>query len=214
MTERTTTETADVGEPRRRGPYRKSRLVRRRILDAALEVFAQSGYRTGSVREIAARVGMSEAGLLHHFPSKSALLAAVLAHRDALAAERVDRDTDDGLVALARLVGLARADADRPRVVELYCVISAEATAPDHPAHAFFVDRYARLRARIADSFERVRAAGQLRDGVDPQRAAAQMMAVWDGLQLQWLLDRSSVDVAAELADHVQRHLRVPLPRA
>ena len=59
-----------------------------------------------------------------------------------------------------------------------------------------------------------MRDAGQLRDGVDPQRAAAQMMAVWDGLQLQWLLDRSSVDVAAELADHVQRHLGVPLPRA
>jgi ubiquinone biosynthesis protein COQ9 len=66
------------GAGKRRGPYAKTEEKRRVILDAALEVFAKSGYRSGSIRDIADRVGMSEAGLLHHFPNKSALLAAVL----------------------------------------------------------------------------------------------------------------------------------------
>ena len=51
-------------------------------MDAAVEVFATVGYNKGSLREVADRVGMSQAGLLHHFPSKEHLLEAVLTWRD------------------------------------------------------------------------------------------------------------------------------------
>lgn len=204
------TRKASAGAPR--GPYRKTQQVKERILDAGLEVFAQSGYRKGSLREIAERVDMSEAGLLHHFPSKSALLAALLDHRDDRAHRIVDHDAPDGLVTLAGLVELARYNATQPGVVELYCVLSAEATAPDHPAHEFFVRRYEVLRERISRAFERVREAGQLREGVDPERAAIRLVAIWDGLQVQWLLDRDSLDMADELVDHLHRILLVRLP--
>lgn len=201
-----------AGTTRRRGPYRKTRQVRERILDAGLEVFAQSGYRKGSLREIAERVDMSEAGLLHHFPSKSALLAEVLEHRDARAREIVDLDADDGIATLAGLVQLARDNAERPGVVELYCVLAAEATNPSHPAHGYFVSRYQRLRDSLAGTFEQVRADGKLRDGVDPRRAACRLIAIWDGLQVQWLLDRESIDMAEDLTDHLHRLLTVRLP--
>ena len=71
-----------------RGEYAKTSAKRTAILDAALEVFAESGYRSGSLRDVAGKVGMSEAGLLHHFPNKSALLAAVLDRRDRRALRR------------------------------------------------------------------------------------------------------------------------------
>ena len=74
----------------RRGPYAKSKQTRRSILDSALQVFAESGYRSGSLRDVAEQVGMSEAGLLHHFTNKSALLSAVLEHRDDVTRERFD----------------------------------------------------------------------------------------------------------------------------
>lgn len=206
------TATAQAATTRRRGPYRKTQQVRERILDAGLEVFAQSGYRKGSLREVAERVDMSEAGLLHHFPSKSALLAEVLAHRDARAREIVDIDAEDGLVTLAGLVRLARYNAERPGVVELYCVLSAEATDPSHPAHDYFVSRYQGLRTTIGEIFERAKQAGHLREGVDPYRAACRLIAIWDGLQVQWLLDRDSLDMADDLADHLHRILTVRLP--
>ena len=47
-----------------------------------MEVFATVGYHKGSLRDVADRVGMSQAGLLHHFPSKEHLLEAVLTWRD------------------------------------------------------------------------------------------------------------------------------------
>ncbi len=198
-----------AGKPR--GPYRKTREVRRRILDAALEVFAESGYRSGSLREIASRVEMSEAGLLHHFPSKISLLEAVLEHRDERASRIVDHEAHDGMQMLRGLLDLARLNTKEPGVVELYCVLAAEATAPDHPAHDFFVARYERLRDQIGRALERVRADGYLRDGVDPARAAARMIAIWDGLQVQWLFDRSSIDMADELVDYLSRILTRPV---
>jgi len=200
MTETTTAVTRKGTAPTKarkpRGEYAKSKETRTAILDAALEVFAQSGYRAGSLREVAERVGMSEAGLLHHFRSKSALLLALLDHRDDLSRSRVDFDMPDGVEALRALAELARFNADNPGIVELYCVLSAEATSPDHPAHEYFINRYNYVRTSVTGSFARAAAAGRLVDGVDPGRAAVATIALMDGLQVQWLLDRTSTDMA------------------
>ncbi|PZF83826.1 TetR/AcrR family transcriptional regulator [Jiangella anatolica] len=201
--------TGSDGSPARaagtRGPYAKSEGVRRAILDAALEVFAQSGYRGGALRAVADRVGMSEAGLLHHFPSKGALLVAVLEHRDAESQRFVPPDDEDGPESLRWLVRLAGYNASTPGVVELYCMLSAEATSPDHPAHAYFVGRYESARSRLTATFERLAAAGALNPGVDAGSAARTTIALMDGLQIQWLLDRDSVDMAEELRGHLNR---------
>ena len=145
----TMTDTIAPAESRRRGSYAKTEATRKSILDAALEVFSGSGYRSGSLREIAGLVGMSEAGLLHHFRNKSALLEAVLEERDDRARALVPIESNDGAAVLRGLVELAAYNASIPGVVELYATLSAEATAPDHPAHAYFVRRYEYTRGNI-----------------------------------------------------------------
>ena len=69
-------------------------------------------------------------------------------------------------------------------------MLSAEATAPDHPAHEYFIGRYEYTRANIRAAFESLEAEGRLCAGVTPQRAAVATIAMMDGLQVQWLLDR------------------------
>ncbi|MET0780640.1 MAG: TetR/AcrR family transcriptional regulator [Microbacterium sp.] len=182
-----------------RGEYAKTGAKRTAILDAALEVFAESGYRSGSLRDVAGKVGMSEAGLLHHFPNKSSLLAAVLDRRDQHSLERVPFGAEDGEATLRGLVELATYNASVPGVVELYCILSAEATSPDHPAHEYFVGRYEYTRGNLRTAFESLERAGRLMDGVTPQRAAVATIAMMDGLQVQWLLDRDVIDMAEEL---------------
>jgi TetR/AcrR family transcriptional regulator len=49
-----------------------------RILDAAEALFAQRGFAGVSVREIAGQVGLNQASIYNHFPSKQALYEAVL----------------------------------------------------------------------------------------------------------------------------------------
>ncbi len=188
----------DGQRPARRGPYRKTAARQEEILDAALVVFGRSGYRSGSIREIAEAVGMSQAGLLHHFESKDALLTAVLRHRD----ER-SRPLFSRALGIEFLVSAVEAFRVTERgTAELYCVLSAEATAAGHPAHDYFTERYNWLRSVLTDAFERMASAGQLRAGVEPATAARSTVAVMDGLQLQWLLDPDSVDMADDLSAH------------
>ncbi|MGY1682362.1 TetR/AcrR family transcriptional regulator [Geodermatophilus sp. SYSU D01176] len=61
------------------------------ILDQAAALFARRGFAKTSVQDVADAVGLSKAGLLHHFPSKDALHAAVLAQADTLAARVRDQ---------------------------------------------------------------------------------------------------------------------------
>lgn len=195
----TNTQTVEPAKARRRGTYAKTEATRQAILDAALEVFSGSGYRAGSLREIAVRVGMSEAGLLHHFRNKSALLEAVLAEKDDRARAIVPTQSEDGAAVLRGLVELAEYNASIPGVVELFATLSAEATAPDHPAHEYFVGRYNFTRSTIERALVNLERDGRLRHGMTPRRAAITIIAMMDGLQVQWLLDRSVLDMAEEL---------------
>ena len=191
--------------------YARGRARRAEILDAAIALFGEVGYRSASLREIAQRVGISHPGLLHHFRSKEELLAAVLEHRDERDAERFHLAAAHGREALRGLVDLVASNAEHPGIVELYCVLSAEATGADHPAHGYFTARYARTRAMTRTAFEEVAREGGLRPGTDPAAAAARLIALMDGLQVQWLLDRGAVDMAAEVRGHLDGLLVDPL---
>jgi AcrR family transcriptional regulator len=205
--------TVDEGRVRRgpRGPYAKSEQTRKVILDAALKVFAESGYRSGSLRNVADRVGMSEAGLLHHFPSKSALLIAVLERRDEQTQEQFDFDPGHGVEILRSFVKLAEYNASTPGVVELFCTLSAEATSPEHPAHSYFLDRYEMTRSMTITAFRELEDEGRLSPHVSPESAARGVIALMDGLQIQWLLDRDSVDMAADLRSYLSTLVQSPL---
>lgn len=191
--------------------YAKGRAKRAEIIAQATALFGEVGYRGASLREIAARCGISHPGLLHHFPTKESLLLAVLKNRDQADQAVLAPGQRTGIDALRSLVEVVGANADNPRLIELYVVLSAEATAADHPAHDYFVHRYAITVQTIRRSFEETRDAGQLREGVDPASAAHQVVAMMDGLQVQWLLDHQHLDMAAVLRDHMATVVTVPL---
>lgn len=50
------------------------------ILGTALACFTEQGYHGTTIRQIAARTGLSVPGLYHHYPSKHALLVALMSH--------------------------------------------------------------------------------------------------------------------------------------
>src|SRR3954454_5061335 len=91
--------------PRPRGEYAKTPARRMEILSAAVEVFSASGFHKGSLRDVAERAGLSQAGVLHHFPSKSHLVEAVLTWRDEESRERIG-GADRGLDKIRGLVDL------------------------------------------------------------------------------------------------------------
>jgi AcrR family transcriptional regulator len=184
--------------PGRRGPYAKTAARRTAIVDAARSVFAAHGYRSGSIQEVATACGVSQSAVLHHFPAKEDLLLAVLADRDA---RGDDVQAGHGLVDAA--LAQARHNGATPGIIELYTTLCAESVPEAHPAHAYFAERFARLRSSFDEQFRALDAAGRLRDGVDPALAASGFVALWDGIQLQWLHAPASVNVAASLRHYL-----------
>lgn len=71
-----------------------SAVVREAALRAAIELIAEHGFAATSMAQIAEAAGISPSGLAHHFPSKNALLGAVLDHRDEM--DRLGEDDADG----------------------------------------------------------------------------------------------------------------------
>jgi AcrR family transcriptional regulator len=189
---------------RARGSYAKTAGRRAEILQAGIDVFAVNGFRNGSIREIAERVGMSQAGLLHHFANKNELLAGVLQLRDDRARSIVRPETQPGIDSLREMVALTAYNATVPGLVELHCVLSAEATSPDHPAHAYFVDRYAQVTVSLTAAFRQLADDGVLAPGQTPESASRGVVALSDGLQVQWLLDRDAVSMADEMRRYIQ----------
>jgi AcrR family transcriptional regulator len=177
-----------------RGAYRKGVAKREEILSIALDVVAREGYRGTTVRDLADAVGLSQTGLLHYFGSKDELLTAVLRRRDELDAED-ERD----LAAADKLIRTLRHNATVPGLVMLYSQMSVEAADPQHPAHEHFRDRFETMRADIAELIRAGQADGSVPSTLDPERAATVVVAVSDGLQIQWLYDRD-LDMAAHVA--------------
>src|SRR5699024_9895241 len=75
-------DVADTAGRGVRGPYRKSAARRRAIIEAAAVVFARSGYRGATIRDIAAEAGISPSSLLHFYRTKQELLWATMTYRD------------------------------------------------------------------------------------------------------------------------------------
>lgn len=185
--------------------YRSGRERRAKIVDDAMALFAREGYGDTSLLDIATRVGVSKSALYHHFPSKDALLHEVLHERD----RRIDDITASSPAITAAEVlrrladGAAANEAEEPGLVELYAVISSEATPRGHDAHAYFEHRFTNALDGFARIFTSAAEAGDLPAHRDPAHEALWTLALWDGLQYLWLYDREGVDVAGELRAHL-----------
>jgi AcrR family transcriptional regulator len=154
-------------------PAQRPASRRDQILDAAMQCFASSGFRGTTTREIASRVGITEAALYRHFASKEALYAAIIArkidapdltaHLDAAAAAGDDRAVLGGL---ARTL-IERAEAD-PAFLRILLFTALEGHSLSEP---FFVARVLRVREFLTGYIAR-----RVRDGayraLDPVLAA------------------------------------------
>jgi AcrR family transcriptional regulator len=56
----------------------RSQATRRKILDAAIDVFAEVGYAAAGWNTIIDRTGMTKGALYHHFDSKESLASAII----------------------------------------------------------------------------------------------------------------------------------------
>ena len=187
-----------------RGSYAKGIVKRAEILDVALEVFAKEGYRGTSLRKVAHLCNLSLAGVMHYFESKEDLLVQILRTKD-----QRDEIVGNDVEQLGNLSAVLNRSTQEPGLVALYVTMAAAASDPAHPAAAYFKERYERLMKLAEESYY------QDRPNPTPEELAffrtmtRASLALADGLQQQWLADRS-VDVTGTMEAFL-RQVRTPV---
>ncbi|MFI5718126.1 TetR family transcriptional regulator [Nocardia sp. NPDC051750] len=168
---------------------------RARILSAAMKLFAENGYRGTSLAAVAAAAGITRSGVLHHFSSKEALLAAVLAERDEQAFDAVEVDREyEGPAALRafeiidRLAARNETDRDFTRLSHLALFGSVD--APEL-AQDWSNERLRTYRDNLARVLEDSVEAGDIRSGIDAEAIALLLVGALTGLTELWLRDES-----------------------
>lgn len=177
--------------------------TRERILAAAADVFAETGYRATTMLAVAEAAGISQTGLVHHFPDKQLLLAAVLDRRDRLDGEALGPATGRGWDGFGRLLRLVEHNTGQPGIVRLFAALEAEAVDGDHPAHPWLVEHHGRVAERVRRCLREAIEDGTTRADVPIERIARLTIAVMDGLQVQWLLDPDGVDMVGDFSAYL-----------
>lgn len=176
---------AAVERTRRNSP--RGLLRRRQILDAARDLFAQRGYKTVSIADIADRVGITQAGLLHHFPSKAELLLAFLEDRESKHVRQGEMEMAAGSDYFSVFIENMRQNEKTPEFVKLFAVLSTESLDVDHPGHDWFIQRYDRRLAAVTNNIRHMIDESALPSGATAETVARWLAGLSDGLRIQWL---------------------------
>jgi TetR/AcrR family transcriptional regulator, fatty acid metabolism regulator protein len=134
--------------PSERPPTRQLRATTRqeRILDAALDVFAEHGYQQATVDDIASSARTSKGGIYFHFPGKDAIFLALLDRSANLllarVGERIDAEPDPIARVDAALLALVRTFGSHRSLARLFLV---EARGAGPKFHVRLADVQARF---------------------------------------------------------------------
>lgn len=172
--------------------------TKQRLLDAAVQCIHDKGYGATTARDIAALSGANLASIGYHFGSKDDLLDQALIVA-----------TEDWLAPLLDPPPKVSTGTPRERLIRALTAYLDSLVANRQLNIAFIeamarMERAAPLRAELVDCYDRLRhalATGALRhvgDDVDATGLASIIIALHDGLMVQYLIDPTRpVDVAA-----------------
>jgi AcrR family transcriptional regulator len=171
------------------------------ILQAASSVFSHIGFHAANVSDVAKEAHVSQGTVYHYFKSKEELFMAVF---EAWETESFSRE-------VRAVRGGSASAAERLRQLAEAVGKSMEQTVDSFPASVEFWSHIHR-NAAVQEGFQRIFAdlrstlANFVREGIvrgefvsmDPNAVASLLIAVYDGLVLQWLADPQSVDWQVE----------------
>ncbi|MFJ4166025.1 TetR/AcrR family transcriptional regulator [Microbacterium sp. NPDC089698] len=197
---------ADRGTGVRNGEGRAPRTRRNRageerrevVLAAAIDQFGRFGYAGTSIASIARAAGITDSGVLHHFPSKLALYRAIVLGRGErfVAAFGEPASLEELFDALAAGVAASLEDS---KLVRLQAMLTGEMLIEGHPLRDEYLESQrigldgltAQLRLVLPDG---------RRADVDPEQLALRILALLKGLRAEWAAMPDRLDLAAETA--------------
>lgn len=179
---------------------------REKLLAAALVCLRDKGYARTTARDLVAVSGTNLASIGYHFGGKEALLNEAMATCIRDWTRRVERAIFETPAASPReqLERALTALIDVFEEMRPYLVAGVEVYAPAMRSEALrakLAEAYAEARREGAEMIRRAAAGFDLEIPVDPEAVVSVLMALSDGLMLQWLADPASIPDARGVLD-------------
>lgn len=161
----------------------RSEATRRKILDAAIDVFADAGYAAAAWGTIIERTGMTKGALYHHFDSKESLASAIIEEgsETLLAAFRnvcgaSSPALENMIHGTFTIANLARLDKVARAAEQLTCALGGFNEAAGHFC--------AGLTELMSAEAQRANAEGDLRPELDPTMVGESIVGAMLGMRL------------------------------
>jgi len=167
---------------------------REQIVDAAMTRFAEGGFHSTGMAEVIAATGLSAGAVYRYFPSKEALIQAIVEERvlanAAAAFERIlDEGVDDPVVAVSAALGIVDVVSAREGVDVTRVAVQAWGEALRNPdILAVAQGAYAQMRGYLAAVARRAQEHGRLGPEADPDEIAKTMLSLVMGYLIQRLI--------------------------
>ena len=181
--------------------------TRQAIIEVTTRLFAQRGYAGTSLDLIAKEANTSKSSIFWHFENKEDLLFTVVDRAmtdwEVEAGSQILREPDAGKQ-LEKLVDLYRALAmKRPDTLRLLLGLLLETADVNEQVKTRFQKMYRGYRASIQMVVEEGVISGHFSTLFAPRALAAMVLALFDGLFIQWFLDPENVP--ADTFDSLKR---------
>lgn len=186
---------ASVDGRQRRGDER-----RERIIAAAVRRFARRGYDGTRIADIARDAGVTDAGLIHHFPTKLALFLEIVERREAAYAQH-----DLGEAATVREffhwhIDAVRLAASEPEYVRFRAMLTGSGLLEGHPIADRLTANLELALAEFVPIVQRGIDAGELRAGIGAEQVVLELLALNEGIRSQWVTLPDRIDYVAVYA--------------
>ena len=159
------------------------------ILDAALELFAEQGFVLTSLPKISERVGITHAGILHHFGSKEGVLRALLERQGPVPHFNSWVLNMSGLDVVARLPEYAEIVIANPLAMELQFQLFWENRHPADAMHEEVLHDIV-IRGHIAVEIREGMSSTRSTADIDLDALAYNIFAFVIGANSQWLVGK------------------------
>lgn len=187
---------------------RKGTLTRARLIDAAKEVFEESGFLEARISDIAERAGLSHGSFYHYFDSKEQIFREVADVQEAL----LTAPPDDGAAAdttgpteLERILRANRRYLQRYRDNGKIMGVIEEVSRHDPYVNEARMRRQKHFADRAEHAIRRLQADGTADVGIDPEIAAVALGSMVARFAELWLIEDWAVYDFDHAVDQVTR---------
>lgn len=173
------------------------------IVGATVDLLRDVPFHQASVAAVAERLSISVAELEQHFPSWDGLVLAALDRWNGGRMDEVTREVGDRST-VEFLRAIVASNAEDPALMRLLVALLSVAGNASHPMAPYLRSRYQLFFQQIRRGLEHDIAIGRAPHTMEPRRGAEQLLALYEGLQLQALL-RSDLDLVPAFDRAVSR---------